>query len=667
MKILQKITWVLLVLGCLSIPPTFGQRCGRERWSVKTGTDAGANQIDLTNPQTATIADLIALQRPSPLPTDSRFEPTENTVFVVDATLTDFKSETDGDYHLVLQDDHGNTMVAEIPSPACVGAGSPFAARIATARSEFDTRLIAASYFQTAKVHVQVVGVGFFDYYHHQHGAAPNNIELHPVLDIRFDAENPGSPTTVNVHPVQQAEMNQQASAALTRPIRVDVLAMKQGQRVGDDVPVKVLLIDGRGQLTGATEETTIDLRLTMPSGNISSQTVRLAPGERSKDVLVHIDESGLSKLSVRQSGDRLLGSTTYVLVAPAAAAPKKGESKKTPTNDSSMILNGQGAILTSASRPRLVFASWFVSDEDKGSAATPGDVNGSLMLRVSGENDGEGVRADGLAAARIQIFYIGANPPSSDIKIWMTWDHGEISPHPLTIKRDDTIAEAQWTSRFPIQEAKVTIVDTKPLLKIEGSRAAAVRFVEPILGIDFINPPPVISIVDRANLTVGFFDPTGTPIKTVIKRPFRFASNNPGLHLEPEHDVVSPDSSDFSTIISPTSLGIFTVEASTPGYRAVQHKIRVTGWLVALLCLLGGIAGGVLAFANSQGKLWARIFTGVVVGFIATFAYVYVGLPKVSSVIVHNQVSVFFVAALAAFAGVKALVPIGKGLNLEF
>jgi len=188
-KTLKK-TMVLLVLGWIGTP-AFGQRCGKERWSVKTGTDAGANQVDLSISQRAKIADLVALTPPSPLPTDTRFAPTENTVFVVDATLTDFKVETgstgDSDYHLVLEDDQGNTMVAEIPSPSCVGAASPFANQIAKARSEFDAQFTATSSFQTANVPVRVTGVGFFDFFHNQHGAAPNVIELHPVLDIQFN------------------------------------------------------------------------------------------------------------------------------------------------------------------------------------------------------------------------------------------------------------------------------------------------------------------------------------------------------------------------------------------------------------------------------------------------------------------------------------------------
>ena len=200
-----KMTLVLLALVCFFIPTALGQRCGKERWSVKTGTDAGASQIDLTNPKTATIGDLITLQPPNPLPADSRFAPTENTVFVVDATLTDFKFETgstgDSDYHLVLQDDRGNTMVAEIPSPTCVGASSPFAGQIVSARAKFDAQFTATSSFQTANVPVRVTGVGFFDFFHHQHGVAPNVIELHPVLKIEFNPQPLGGDFAISISP----------------------------------------------------------------------------------------------------------------------------------------------------------------------------------------------------------------------------------------------------------------------------------------------------------------------------------------------------------------------------------------------------------------------------------------------------------------------------------
>jgi len=107
-------------------------------------------------------------------------------VFVVNATLTDYKLETgatgDSDYQLVLMDDQGNTMVAEIPSPSCVDPSSAFSSQITSARAQFDAQSSVTSSFQTANLPVRETGVGFFDFFHNQHGAAPNVIELHPVL-----------------------------------------------------------------------------------------------------------------------------------------------------------------------------------------------------------------------------------------------------------------------------------------------------------------------------------------------------------------------------------------------------------------------------------------------------------------------------------------------------
>jgi hypothetical protein len=37
-----------------------------------------------------------------------------------------------------------------------------------------------------APILIRVNGVGFFDRPHGQAGAAPNNLELHPVLEIQF-------------------------------------------------------------------------------------------------------------------------------------------------------------------------------------------------------------------------------------------------------------------------------------------------------------------------------------------------------------------------------------------------------------------------------------------------------------------------------------------------
>jgi hypothetical protein len=167
--------------------PTPG--CGVERWSVKTGTDADAAQVGFV-PQATTIATMRSWPAPAATPANSRVAPYETTVWTVNATLTQYKLESDSDYHLVIKDQAGNTIVTEIPLPGCVGSGSPFAASIANARAKFDAMFTPDGNFQLVSVPIQITGVAMFDFPHGQTGAAPNGIEIHPVLDINFNGQN---------------------------------------------------------------------------------------------------------------------------------------------------------------------------------------------------------------------------------------------------------------------------------------------------------------------------------------------------------------------------------------------------------------------------------------------------------------------------------------------
>ncbi|HEU4415230.1 MAG TPA: hypothetical protein VFT65_10650, partial [Candidatus Angelobacter sp.] len=196
---------LFLVVLLLVVPSSLFAQCGVERWSVKTGTDADVSKVNLNAPTNTTIAAMRAFTAPNPIPPNNRITGPETTLWVINATLTLYKLESDSDYHLVLQDASGNTMISEIPSPSCVGAGSPFLPGITNARNEFNARFTATTSFQTANIPVKVTGVGMFDFLHGQTGVAPNGIEQHAVLDIVF---NPGtnpdfalsaSPTSLSV------------------------------------------------------------------------------------------------------------------------------------------------------------------------------------------------------------------------------------------------------------------------------------------------------------------------------------------------------------------------------------------------------------------------------------------------------------------------------------
>jgi hypothetical protein len=211
------------------------QHPGVERWPVKTGTDAdvakvGVNSINGTNLGPGivdtTIEEMRALPRPKNMPPvnksfpkssfyqDRRAATAETTVWRLTAEVTEAKLEADGDYHLVLADENGNTMIGEIPNPDPAYVKNPvWRADIKQARDEMDNQVggplkpvdfkpenmgvptevrtapVADQTAAMTKVGVKatIIGVGFFDSSHGQTGVAPNAIELHPIFSIAFE------------------------------------------------------------------------------------------------------------------------------------------------------------------------------------------------------------------------------------------------------------------------------------------------------------------------------------------------------------------------------------------------------------------------------------------------------------------------------------------------
>lgn len=177
-------------------PGTFldnGSGCGVERWTLKVGTDPAATGINLL-PTLTTLQALHAIAAPTTYPATTRILPTEKTLYALkDVRLAFGRLENDSDYHLMLSD-LVRTIITEIPFPTqganggCT-TGSPWQCLITRARANVDAQnLNITSAGKNFNVVVSVIGVGFFDPEHGQYGAAPNTIELHPLLGICFGA-----------------------------------------------------------------------------------------------------------------------------------------------------------------------------------------------------------------------------------------------------------------------------------------------------------------------------------------------------------------------------------------------------------------------------------------------------------------------------------------------
>jgi hypothetical protein len=157
------------------------------RWAIKTGADPAAMTVQTS--ESTTVASLARLDRPEHVQARSeRIGPVEETIYTVHARLLLYRLESDGDYHVVLQDlDTDSTLITEIPDPTLVADDSPWKVQIEQARAVFESQFHPTSSRRDGgRIPITVQGVGFFDKRHDATGAAWNGIELHPVVWIRI-------------------------------------------------------------------------------------------------------------------------------------------------------------------------------------------------------------------------------------------------------------------------------------------------------------------------------------------------------------------------------------------------------------------------------------------------------------------------------------------------
>jgi hypothetical protein len=191
-----------------------GVRCGgTERWDCKTLTDTKAPQVNYT-PKATSIDSLIHITTPTPGTSEPRITGLEFQVYTVNCTIKALRTETDNDYHLVLNDPNHSTetMIGEVPDPTCsVAASSAHVNQFIAARNWVSTHVGTTTNTNLNIKNVVVTGPAFLDPPHGQSGAAPNNLEIHPIINICFvvqvgvdTIEKPKF--TVNVNPTAFSE-----------------------------------------------------------------------------------------------------------------------------------------------------------------------------------------------------------------------------------------------------------------------------------------------------------------------------------------------------------------------------------------------------------------------------------------------------------------------------
>jgi hypothetical protein len=177
---------------------------GVERWDVKVLTDPSAGNVVMT-PKSSSVFHLDYITTPTPSSSMPRYDQVEDSVYKVVCTVTAMRVESDSDWHLVITDASGNTMIAESACPSCNSViASPYISQFTAVRN-WIAKNIGNVYNTSLNIkNVEITGQAFIDPPHGQSGAAPNNLELHSILNIQFaptGIENITEAASISVYP----------------------------------------------------------------------------------------------------------------------------------------------------------------------------------------------------------------------------------------------------------------------------------------------------------------------------------------------------------------------------------------------------------------------------------------------------------------------------------
>jgi len=189
------IAFSMILVLAFEIIAQCGVKCGVERWPVKTLTDEKLSLLKLKPIKRKSITWLITREEPveADKTDNARLIGIETMVFRVRGVVLGHVREDDKDFHVVIaeENDPTKTMIIEFPSSECKSVcNSSLVAKMNKSRNDYLAKVgkPTTKYKElTTRILIEVTGVGFWDHKHGtpQHGVAPNNVELHPILSLK--------------------------------------------------------------------------------------------------------------------------------------------------------------------------------------------------------------------------------------------------------------------------------------------------------------------------------------------------------------------------------------------------------------------------------------------------------------------------------------------------
>jgi hypothetical protein len=471
--------------------------------------------------------------------------------------------------------------------------------------------------------------------------------------------------------------MRQMAKRAAAGAIKLEVQRDSASVPLGSTVSLKIFMRNADNQAATWDHPCTVNLQITFPSKKVEKQTIVIPQGQEFVVAKFAASEYGVAHLNATESTDSLLaaGSTVFVFNPSSKSGKPAGKKPASQGNSLQEFLRAPNA------RPRLIFVSWNSASSPRVSleesqeppattsvAAAPAAPPATPQLLLVNSTGKDEILADGKDFALINVYYMAPNGKGapSDILLWMTWTAGTFTPQPMIIHKGDYAAEGKLVSSSAV-DAAISIANSAPSVPVQGSSSLKISFSPPIYGFGPATSETTVtmSLIDRDPLVGCFFNDQGLCIQTDRKRQVYVSSSNPTLHVEPASLDVDANGGTATVFLQPTWRGTSNIDMWTDGYGKQRVIVQITIWLVVVLCMIGGVVGGIAARDTLRGSVWWRIFIGVVGSIVLVWLCVFTVIPKTHTMIAHSLISVLVVGIVGGYGGTRVLDFAAKKLGV--
>ena len=391
--------------------------------------------------------------------------------------------------------------------------------------------------------------------------------------------------------------------AAVSAPVKLDVIPEQEVVRAGTQLTLEVRLLNAANQPVPAGRSFQVLMQARLPSGNVESlRTVALEPRDSSKTIVVTVPGTGLVYLWAKHA--ELLPGGAFVQVKPAPAERPIPRRMPVPV----------GIAPPPVSAPAGV-----------GPALQPGPP----------------LLADGQDTAMVQAFLVGdVDAAPGDILLNVFDSSGTLRPAPLVIPRGESSGRATLTST---ESGVVTVeyLGSAPPAQLQGDKKLQIRFRPPVTRLDIRFSPPGISLLDTSDVVLTLLGSDGRPLPTDVARPVSVVLNSGRGTVERKQLEIPAGGFDARTSFLPEASGTVLISAATPNLLTSTATLQVSlPVALLLLSVLGGTAGGYLAYVKRKRSGIRQLWIGTITGFIFYWICIFLGLASVSRAVALNPLS---------------------------